>query len=100
MQGSGEVLAVTLRFVIPAAAMLLLLSGFKLEKAKKTREFFKDGYWKCLATEVVRVVPTSMSAQEFSGFTKQASALLARMRVSITKLAAAPNYWRQQIRGS
>jgi hypothetical protein len=75
MQGSGEGLAVTLRFVIPAAAMLLLLSGFtqaELEKVKNTKEFFKDGYWKCLATEVVRVVPTSMSAQEFSVFTKQA----------------------------
>lgn len=64
----------TLRFVIPAAAMLLL-SGFtqaELEKAKNTKEFFKDGYWKCLATEVVRVVPTSMSTQEFSVFAKQA----------------------------
>src|SRR5512137_2161608 len=103
MQDSREGLAVTLRFVIAATAMLLLLSGFtqaELEKAKNTKEFFTDGYWKCLATEVVRVVPTSMSAQEFSVFTKQASALLARMRVSITKLAAAPSYWRQQIRGS
>jgi hypothetical protein len=75
MQGSGEGLAVTLRFVIPAAAMLLLLSGFtqaELEKAKNTKEFFKDGYCKCLATEVVRVVPTSLSAQEFSVFIKQA----------------------------
>jgi hypothetical protein len=76
MQCSGEGLAVTLRFIIPAAAMLLLsLSGFtqaELEKAKNTKEFFKGGYWKCLATEVVRVVPTSMSAQEFSVFTKQA----------------------------
>ena len=74
MQGSGEGLAVTLRFVIPAAATFLL-SGFtqaELEKAKNTKEFFKDGYWKCLATEVVRVVPTSISAQEFSVFTKQA----------------------------
>jgi len=74
MQGGGEGLAVTLRFVIPAAAMLLLC-GFtqaELEKAKNTKESFKDGYWKCLATEVVRVVPTSMSAQEFSVFTKQA----------------------------
>jgi hypothetical protein len=74
MQGSGEGLAVTLRFVIPAAAMLLL-SGFtqaELEKAKNTKEFFKDGYWKCLTTEILRVVPTSMSAQEFSVLTKQA----------------------------
>jgi hypothetical protein len=74
MQGSSEGLAVTLRFVILAAAMLLL-SGFtqaELEKAKNTKESFKDVYWKCLATEVVRVVPTSMSAQEFSVFTKQA----------------------------
>src|SRR5690349_8036382 len=44
--------AVKLRFVILAMAMLLL-SGFtqaELEKAKNTKEFFKDGYWKCLAT--------------------------------------------------
>jgi len=64
----------TLRFVIPAAAMLVL-SGFtqaELEKAKNTKEFFKDGYWKCLATEVLRVVPTNMSAQEFFVFTKRA----------------------------
>jgi hypothetical protein len=63
-----------LRSVIPAAAMLLL-SGFtqaELEKAKNTKEFFKDGYWKCLATEILRVVPTDMSAQEFFVFTKRA----------------------------
>jgi len=63
-----------LRSVIPAAAMLLL-SGFtqaELEKAKNTKEFFKDGYWKCLATEILRVVPTNMSAQEFFVFTKRA----------------------------
>src|SRR3974390_2023479 len=74
MQCSGEDLAVTLRFVIPAAAMLLLC-GFtqaELDKAKNTKEFFKDAYWKCLATEILRVVPTSMSAQEFFVFTKQA----------------------------
>ena len=67
-------LAVTLRFAVPAAAMLLL-SGFtqaELEKAKNTEEFFKDGYWKCLATEILRVVPTNMSAQEFFVFTKRA----------------------------
>lgn len=67
-------LAMALRSVIPAAAMLLL-SGFtqaELEKAKNTKEFFKDGYWKCLATEILRVVPTNMSAQEFFVFTKRA----------------------------
>jgi len=65
---------VTLRFVIAVAAMLLL-PGFtqaELEKAKNTKEFFKDAYWKCLATEILRVVPTNMSAQEFFTFTKQA----------------------------
>ncbi|MGE5166839.1 MAG: hypothetical protein ACM3IH_22800 [Sphingobacteriales bacterium] len=75
MQGSGEGLAVILRFVIPAAALLLLLSGFtqaELEKAKNTKEFFKDGYWKCLAAEILRVAPTNMSAQDFFVFTKQA----------------------------
>jgi hypothetical protein len=68
------VLGMTIRFVIPAAAMLLL-SGFtqaELEKAKNTKEFFKDAYWKCLATEIVRVVPTSMSVQEFSVLVKRA----------------------------
>jgi hypothetical protein len=62
------------RFVIPLAAMLLL-SGFtqaELEKTKSTKEFFKDAYWKCLATEIVRVVPTSMSVQEFSVLVKRA----------------------------
>jgi hypothetical protein len=64
----------TMRFVISAATMLLL-SGFtqaELEKAKNTKEFYKDGYWKCLATEILRVVPTNMSAQEFFVFTKGA----------------------------
>jgi hypothetical protein len=67
-------LAVTLRLLIPAAA-LLLVSGFtqaELEKAKNTKESFKDGYWKCLATEIIRVVPTNMSAQEFFVLTKRA----------------------------
>lgn len=74
MQWSGEGLSVTLRLVI-AALTTLLLSGFtqaELEKAKNTKEFFKDGYWKCLAAEILRVAPTNMSAQEFFVFTKQA----------------------------
>src|SRR5215475_3875744 len=68
------VLSVTLRFVMLAAATLLL-PGFtqaELEKAKNTKEFFKDGYWKCLSTEILRVVPTNMSAPEFFVFTKRA----------------------------
>ena len=68
------VLGMTIRLVIPAAAMLLL-SGFtqaELEKAKSTTEFFKDAYWKCLADEILRAVPTNMSAQEFSVLTKSA----------------------------
>jgi hypothetical protein len=67
-------LAVKLRFAVPAAAMLLL-SGFtqaELEKAKTTKEFYKDSYWKCLADEILKAVPTNMSAQEFSVLTKQA----------------------------
>jgi hypothetical protein len=54
---------------------MLLLSGFtqaELEKAKSTTEFFKDAYWKCLADEILRAVPTNMSAQEFSVLTKSA----------------------------
>jgi hypothetical protein len=65
---------VKIRFVITAVA-LFLLSSFtqaELETAKNTKEFFKDGYWKCLATEVVRLVPTNMSLQEFTTFTKGA----------------------------
>jgi hypothetical protein len=67
-------LAVTLRFLITTAAVLLL-SGFiqtELEKAKNTKQFYKDGYWKCLATEILRMAPTNMPAQEFSVFTKRA----------------------------
>ena len=67
-------MAVTMRFAMPVAAMLLLC-GFtqaELEKAKSTTDFYKDAYWKCLADEIVRVVPTSMSAQEFSVLTKSA----------------------------
>jgi hypothetical protein len=66
--------AVTMRFAIPAATMLLL-SGFtqaELEKAKSTTDFFQDAYWKCLADEILKAVPTNMSAQEFSVLTKSA----------------------------
>ena len=61
--------------VVILAAAALLLSGFtqdELEKAKTTKEFFKDSYWKCLATEIVRVVPTNMSVQDFSVFVRGA----------------------------
>jgi hypothetical protein len=71
--GTSEI-EVEMRIVILAAAMLLL-SGFtqaELEKAKNTKEFFKDSYWKCLATEIVRVVPTNMSVQDFSIFARGA----------------------------
>src|SRR5262245_56370409 len=57
------------------AAVMLFLAGFtpaELEKAKSTKEFFKDAYWKCLDTEILRAVPTNMSAQEFFVFTKRA----------------------------
>jgi len=63
-----------MRFVI-LVGTTLLLSAFtqaELEKARYAKEFFKDAYWKCLATEIVRVVPTNMSVQEFSVFTKRA----------------------------
>jgi hypothetical protein len=63
-----------LRLLILAAAMFLL-SGFtqaELETAQKAKEYFKDGYWKCLAAEIVRLVPTNMSEQEFSLFTRGA----------------------------
>ena len=54
---------------------MFLLSAFtqaELETAKTTKEHFKDSYWKCLATEIVRLQPTNISAQEFSLFTKGA----------------------------
>jgi len=69
-----KAVAVTMRFAVPVAAMLLL-SGFtqaELQKAKSTTDFFKDAYWKCLADEILKAVSTSMSAQEFSVLTKSA----------------------------
>src|SRR5262245_60052883 len=63
-----------MRFAMPVVAMLLL-SGFtqaELEKAKSTTDFYKDAYWKCLADEILKAVPTSMSAQEFSVHTTSA----------------------------
>lgn len=65
---------VTMRLVISATAMILL-SGFiqaEIDTAQKAKEFFKAGYWKCLATEIVRLVPTNISEQEFSLFVKGA----------------------------
>lgn len=70
----GKRVAVTMRFAILAAAMLLL-SGFtqaELDKVKSTTDYFKDAYWKCLADEILKAVPTSMSAQEFSVLAKGA----------------------------
>jgi len=67
-------LTVKLRFVQLAAAVVLL-TGFtqaELEKAKNTKEFFKDSYWKCLAAEILKAVPTNMTTQEFFVFTKRA----------------------------
>jgi hypothetical protein len=66
--GSSETMK--MRIIVLAVATLLL-SGFtqaELEKAKNAKEFFKDSYWKCLATEVVRIAPTNMSVQDFSAF--------------------------------
>jgi hypothetical protein len=60
--------------IIALAVAGLLLSGFtqaELEKAKNTKEFFKDSYWKCLASEVVRVAPTDMSVQDFSALLRR-----------------------------
>jgi hypothetical protein len=66
--------ATTLRFAIPVATMLLL-SAFTptdLEKAKNTKDYFKDNYWKCLATEIVQKEQTNISVQDFSVFIKGA----------------------------
>ncbi len=59
---------IVLRFAIPAAAIFLLAAFTQadLEKAKKTKDYFKDNYWKCLATEIVQKQPTNISVQEFS----------------------------------
>ena len=64
----------TLRFAFLVTAMLLLsaLTPAELEKAKNAKDYFKDSYWKCLATEIVRVVPTNMSVQDFSVFVRGA----------------------------
>jgi hypothetical protein len=64
----------TFRFAVPTAAMFLL-SAFTqadLEKAKKTKDYFKDNYWTCLATEIVQKQSTNMSVQNFSVFIKGA----------------------------
>jgi len=66
--------AAIMRLVISVTA-IVLLSGFtqaELDTAQKAKEFFKDSYWKCLATEIVRVVPTNMSVQDFSIFARGA----------------------------
>jgi hypothetical protein len=63
----------TLRFAVPTAAMFLL-SAFTqadLEKSKKTKDYFKDNYWTCLATEIVQKQSTDMSVQNFSVFIKR-----------------------------
>ena len=57
-----------LRFVTLAAATLLLAAFTQadLEKTRKAKDYFKDNYWKCLATEIVQKQPTNISVQEFS----------------------------------
>jgi len=62
------------RFVI-LAGTIFLLSAFtqaELEKAKNTKDYFKESYWKCLATEIVQKQPTNISVQEFSVSIKNA----------------------------
>ena len=62
------------RFAI-LAGMMLLLSAFtqaELEKAKNTKDYYKDFYWKCLATEIVQKQSTNISVQEFSVSIKNA----------------------------
>jgi len=64
----------TLRFAISVSTMLLL-SAFTpadLDKAKNAKDYFKDNYWKCLATEIVQKEQTNTSIQEFSVFIKGA----------------------------
>src|SRR5262249_27167847 len=53
-------------------ALVVRVTQAELEKAKSTTDFYKDAYWKCLADEILRAVPTSMSAQEFSVLAKSA----------------------------
>jgi hypothetical protein len=62
------------RFAI-LVGMVVLLSAFtqaELEKAKNTKDYFKDFYWKCLATEIVQKQSTNISVQEFSASIKKA----------------------------
>ena len=64
----------TLRFAFLITAMLLL-SAFtpaELEKAKNAKDYFKDNYWKCLATEIVQKEQTNISVDDFSLFVKAA----------------------------
>jgi hypothetical protein len=64
----------TLRFAFLVTAMLLLsaLTPAELEKAKNAKDYFKDNYWKCLATEIVQKEQTNISVDDFSLFVKAA----------------------------
>jgi hypothetical protein len=66
--------AMALRSAILAATIFLLaaFTQAELEKAKKAKDYFKDNYWKCLATEIVQKQPTNISVQDFSLFIKGA----------------------------
>ena len=63
-----------LRFAFLVTAMLLLsaLTPAELEKAKNAKDYFKDNYWKCLATEIVQKEQTNISVEDFSLFVKRA----------------------------
>jgi hypothetical protein len=58
-----------------AILLLLLLTGWtpaEIETAHKWSISFRDQYWECLAKETVRMLPTKVSAQDFSLFLKGA----------------------------
>ena len=64
----------TLRFAFLVTATLLLsaLTPAELEKAKNAKDYFKDSYWKCLATEIVQKEQTTILVEDFSLFVKRA----------------------------
>ena len=53
-------------FVVVALVLLPAFTEADIEKARQAAQSYKQKYWECLAAEIVRMVPTTVSAQDFS----------------------------------
>jgi hypothetical protein len=64
----------TIRATTLATAVIILCAFTEddIEKARQAAHFYKEKYWECLAAEIVRNVPTNISAQDFSLLVKSA----------------------------